>query len=249
MLALVAPGAIRATRARWRQLGLDDDIYARARETILEAVADEPRTRDQLRELLAAGGVDAAGQRLPHLAGRAGLEGLVQLRLDGTLAALDPGPLPPREEALGRLAGRYLAGYGPAGASDLAKWSGLPAADVKAAWTAADAGGTAAAADGDVRSVRLLPSFDTYLLGYATRDDVVDPEHARRVWPGGGWLHPVVLVDGRAAGTWRAERAGDGVTVAVEPFGRLPGDVPPALEAEAQDVGRFLGRPAQLELR
>jgi hypothetical protein len=80
--------------------------------------------------------------------------------------------------------------------------------------------------------VRLLPAFDTYLLGYADRSATVPPEHLARVWLGGGWLHPVVLVDGLAAGTWRLERR----DVVVEPFG----DVPRGLDEEIGDVRRFL---------
>jgi hypothetical protein len=80
--------------------------------------------------------------------------------------------------------------------------------------------------------VRLLPAFDTYLLGYRSREHAVAAEHASRVWPGGGWIHPVVLVDGRAAGTWRVR----GGRVAVEPFGPLPDGA----RAEAADVERFL---------
>ena len=83
--------------------------------------------------------------------------------------------------------------------------------------------------------MRLLGSFDPYLLGYAGREHAVAPEHARRVWPGGGWIHPVVLVDGMAAGTWRL----DGGALRVEAFGPIPRA---GLEAEAQDVARFLGR-------
>ena len=77
--------------------------------------------------------------------------------------------------------------------------------------------------------MRLLPAFDTYLLGYADRNETVPAEHAARVWPGGGWLHPVVLVDGLAAGTWRVERG----EVVVEPFDALP---QAGLDAEIADV-------------
>jgi hypothetical protein len=66
---------------------------------------------------------------------------------------------------------------------------------------------------------------------------VVPEEHLRKVWPGGGWIYPVVLVDGMAAGTWRIERS----RVVVEVFEGA--EVPElALAAEVQDVGRFLGR-------
>ena len=57
------------------------------------------------------------------------------------------------------------------------------------------------------------------------------PEHARRVWPGGGWIHPVVLVDGLAAGTWRLA----GGEVVVDAFGPIP-EAP--LAAEIADVAR-----------
>lgn len=207
------------TSARWRQLGLDETIYERARETIAGALEEGPQTRAALRERL---GTDGEGQRLPHLAARVAREGLLELRLDDTFAALDLPPLPPREEALEELGRRYAAAYGPTTAKDLTKWSGV----------AARAAHTPGEAEPAPQGVRLLPAFDTYLLGYADRDDVVAPEHRRRVWPGGGWVHPVVLVDGRAAGTWRLQ---DG-RVAVDPFEPLP-----ALEAEIADVARFLG--------
>jgi hypothetical protein len=44
------------------------------------------------------------------------------------------------------------------------------------------------------------------------------------------------------AGTWRARRARDRLELTVEPFGgRFPRGARAALEAEAVDVGRFLG--------
>ena len=229
-LSLVAAGANRSVAARWRALELDDAVYERARAVVVERLASGPATRAQLRSALAAGGIDASGQRLPHLVRRAALEGLLHHPLDGTFAALELPDPPSREEALAELGRRHAAGYGPTTAADLAAFSGLPAREVRAAWTAAEQGATG---DG-ARFVRLLGSFDPYLLGYKGRDHAVAPEHARRVWPGGGWLHPVVLVDGMAAGTWRL----DGAELRVEAFGEIPGE---ALEAEAQDLARFLG--------
>ena len=243
VLPLVAPPATRSVGARWRQLGLDEDVYARAREVIVAALASGPRTRAELREALAAAGIDASGQRLPHLVARAAREGLLHHPLDGTFAAPRPAGARPREEALAELGRRYAAAFGPAGERDLAKWSGLPAADVRGAWAAVEAGvGAAAEAEAgdavapDGPAVRLLPAFDTYLLGYADRADVVPPEHAARVFPGGGWIHPVVLVDGLAAGTWRLS----GGAVEVEPFAPLTAAVRAALEPEIADVERFL---------
>src|SRR3954470_10323709 len=49
VLSLVADGANRAVAARWRALGLGDDVYARARQLIVAAL---PATRAELREAL-----------------------------------------------------------------------------------------------------------------------------------------------------------------------------------------------------
>jgi hypothetical protein len=227
VLALVAPGAQRRVAARWRQLGLDDDVYARARDVI---VARLPATRAELREALEAAGVDASGQRLPHLIRRVALEGRLHHPLDGTFAPLSVPDPPPRDEALQELGRRYAAAYGPASAEDLAAWSGVPLRDSRTAWVP----DTSTAAAKEAASVRLLPAFDTYLLGYRDRGHAVPEEFARRVWPGGGWIHPVVLVDGVAAGTWRLERG----EVAVDAWAPIPAG---ALDAEVEDVRRFLG--------
>ena len=240
VLSLVAERANRSVAARWQALGLDDELYARARAAILERLAGGAATRAQLRETLAAAGVDATGQRLPHLVRRVALEGRLHHPLDGTFAALELGAEPPpREQALAELGRRYAEGYGPATARDLAAFCGLPAADARAAAEgAAGAGGADARVVGGTGtaggSVRLLGAFDPYLLGYAGRGHAVAPRHARRVWPGGGWIHAVVLVDGLAAGTWRL-RGGD---VEVEAFDEPIPEAP--LAAEIADVRRFL---------
>jgi hypothetical protein len=226
VLALVAPGASRGVAARWRALGLDESIYERARDVIEERL---PATRAQLREALGAAGVDASGQRLPHLVRRVALEGRLHHPLDGTFAALPDLPEPPPPGfALAELGRRYAAAYGPAEPEDLAAWSGLPIGEARAAHVAAGMKG------GRTRGVvRLLPAFDTYLLRH--RDRPVAPEYEKRVWPGGGWIHPVVLLDGVAAGTWRLER-GD---VVVETWAEVPSE---GLGAEIDDLKRFLAR-------
>jgi hypothetical protein len=93
---------------------------------------------------------------------------------------------------------------------------------------------------------RLLPRFDTYLLGYRGRDLALTPEHATRIMPGGGILHAAVLVDGRVAGRWQLKRTKRSAEVTIEPFEALPSDVTPLLEAEVEDIGRFLGRQASM---
>jgi Winged helix DNA-binding domain len=224
---------------------------------------------------LAAEGVEIEpkGQAPAHLVGYAAMRGLIcrgpdlegdepsYVLLDdwvGAGRALGP------DDSLAELARRYLGGHGPAAPEDLAAWSGLALGRARRAfdlvageleeveldgrplWAPA---GTAAAPSSRGPEVRLLGRFDDYLLGWRGRDLVLDPGFARRIQAGGGWIHPAVVVDGRVAGTWRARRARDRLELTVEPFrGRFPRGTRPALEAEAADVGRFLGAEAVLRV-
>jgi hypothetical protein len=92
----------------------------------------------------------------------------------------------------------------------MAAWSGLSVGAIKGAF--GEVGGPVQPPDPPV--IRLLPSFDTYLLGYKSRDLAVPAAHAKKVWPGGGIVRPTVVANGLAVGTWR--RAG--ARIAVEPF-------------------------------
>ena len=144
------------------------------------------------------------------------------------------------DEALATLARRYMAGYGPASAADLARWSGLALGTARRALDAA--GPQDPPPDDDppeTAPAQLLGGFDTVMLGYESREPVLAAQHDRRILPGGGILKAVVLLRGRAVGTWRLQGAGARRRLEVDWFARRPArDV---LEAEAADVGRFLG--------
>jgi winged helix DNA-binding protein len=277
LVALLGPVFAAADRRRRLQLGLDDDLCERALAALRAVLAAGPRSRADLVRGLAAEGVriDPSGQAPAHLVGYAALRGLVCRGpdLDGDQASyvlledwVGAGRAPALgpDDALAELARRYLGGHGPAGPEDLAAWSGLPVGRARRAfelvagelWELEAGGrrlwvpaGAPAAGDGpDDPVVRLLGRFDDYLLGWRGRDLVLDPRFARRV-AAGGWVHPVVVVDGRVAGTWRARRTGGRLEVTVEPFtGRLPRGTGPGLEAEAADLGRFLGVETRLEV-
>jgi hypothetical protein len=277
LVALLGPAFAAADRRRRLQLGLDDDLCERALKLLPAVLANGPLARAELVRALAAKGVriDPEGQAPAHLVGYAALRGLVCRGpdLDGDQASyvlledwVGAGRAPALgpDDALAELARRYLGGHGPAGPEDLAAWSGLPVGRARRAFELAagelrelEAGGrrlwvpagAPAAGDGpDDPVVRLLGRFDDYLLGWRGRDLVLDSRFARRV-AAGGWVHPVVVVDGRVAGTWRARRTGGRLEVTVEPFtGRLPRGTGPGLEAEAADLGRFLGVETRLEV-
>ena len=153
-------------------------------------------------------------------------------------------PSPDRDAALAELARRYLRGHGPAGAADLAAWSGLGLRDARAglAAIAGELEQTGDLVDLAGRSrppgrvpPRLLGAFDPYLLGWRERSFAVDPAHARRVHPGGGIVRATAIADGRAVATWTM-RSG---RVALDPFAPLPPALDAALRREAERVARF----------
>jgi hypothetical protein len=193
--------------------------------------------------------------RGPLAGGREPTYVLLEDWLGGAPAPLD------EDSALAQLARRYLAGHGPATAHDLAAWSGiglrrarrgLEQIAAELLCEAGDAGSMLASAGADADAdasagegatahtaagpqVALLGHFDPYLLGYASRDRVLDRRFAKRIQAGGGFIAPAILVDGRVAGTWRRDR-GDWFA----PFTPLAAEVLGALERERADVTRFL---------
>src|SRR5207248_674839 len=123
----------------------------------------------------------------------------------GTGAAL-PGRLWPgyarRLCRLGGLApGRGARRLDPPGRRPVRRGDRRPAGGA-----AAIPGRLARRAAADPPPVRLVPSYDPYLLGYRSRALAVPDAYAKRIHPGGGLLHPALLAGGQAAGTWRLQR-------------------------------------------
>lgn len=275
LLVLCGPVFIAATRRRRAELGLDDETFTRGSGLLREVLTGQgPLPREVLAARLSGRGLYLQGQAIAHLLGRAALEGLICLGPDrgakATYVLLDewlpPLPVIPRKEALAHLARRYLEAYGPAGPQDLAAWSGLPREDVRAAWETVAAELVEFKIAGrpiwllpsqmawlnqdppDQPDVRLLPAFDTFLLGYQSRAFVIPASRYRQINAGGGIIHPVLLAAGQAGGVWRLDRRKNNFEVRVRPFERLAPELLLGLEAEAADLGRFLGRRIVLNI-
>jgi hypothetical protein len=91
--------------------------------------------------------------------------------------------------------------------------------------------------------VRLLPYFDSYLLGHRDRQHLVHVTHHPKVYRAQGWIAPVVLVDGRVAAVWSHAREGNRLQVKVTKFASLSRHIIARIREEAQDLGRFLETP------
>lgn len=216
--ALTTPQLRTASDRRLSQEGVSAAVAQRGISAIARALGDDgPLTRSQIRAVLERAGVPTAGGAMTHVLFRASVDGLI---VRGPMIAgehafalaadwLGERPAIDRDRALAELARRYLAAHGPADERDLAKWAQLPLRDAR--------GGLAAIAaelsehpDGlvDVHRdelpplppPRLLGPFDPLLLGWCSRELVVDS--ADEVVTVNGIIKAIALVDGRAAGTW-----------------------------------------------
>ncbi len=270
MVALLGPQAIAKSKGRLQELGLTDTTIARGLDLIAAALKNpEPRTRDELGDELQKRGlaIDREGQALIHLIRQAALASILCLgpdrrNKDQTYVLVNKWlgkvrPLP-EKEALAELAYRYLKGYGPATPADFARWSGLSLTQAKLAWTLFREREPLKEVRVEDRTlwmlddqpsvgfppadpvVNILPAFDTFVLAYEDRTDIVPLQYQKRVYHGGQTV-PVILVNGVTAGVWRYERKGKHLNVKIEPFAPFSDAVKTRVAEEVADIGGFLG--------
>jgi hypothetical protein len=170
-------------------------------------------------------------------------------------------PAVDRDAALAELARRYLAGHGPAGERDLARWAGLPLRDARAGLAAiagelaergdglvslakppgggaggAGRGKRSRAAAAETPPPRLLGAFEPLLLGWRSREAWLGARGESAV-VSGGLFRPFAMVRGRAVATWRVRAD----AVEIEPFARIAAADREALDEDARAVVRYLG--------
>jgi Winged helix DNA-binding domain len=273
IVGLLGPVFAAADQRRRDQLGLHNDMLAKAMPILREIVAENgPITRADLVQRLNRKGVfvDPTTQAPAHLIGYAAMTGVICRGPDvekeePTYILIERWAGKHRQrdhdEALAELARRYVASRGPVTPEDFRKWSGLPIRRARYAFDLVggelrevDAAGEPAwVSSGATRcmprkepSVELIGLFDEYLLGYASRDLVVARGFANRI-QAGGFVKPAVLLDGRVVGTWRQKRTAKKVTIEVEPFEDVTA-IESYIESAALDIGRFLRRQTELRL-
>lgn len=266
LVPLFEPIMNRWSHGRLETLGIDAAGRRKVQRVIAQTLAGgEPRKRAEVvSAAVEALGGEADAQHRTHIAFLAVSAGIAVQGPDigqGTSlirpeAWLGERPAFDRERSLRELTLRYLRAFAPATEADLAGWAGLPLRDIRAGLGAVAeliserklAGGdtafklrkpaTRAAATG----VRLIPGFDTYLMGHRDRDFIAAGERWKAILPGGGLLRPAILRDGVALGTWGMRRTGHLAKGHIEPFERLDATTRKSVEAELADVARFEGR-------
>ena len=175
----------------------------------------------------------------------------------GTWRNEDPQP------ALAKLVERYLGAYGPATRTELLRWWGVSETKVMQSILEALADAVVAVEVGGIRAwarradvdaiqatkptrgdVHLVGGFDPLIVGAGLREQLIPSKHLKRVSRTAGWISPVVLVDGTAAGVWDAARSGKTLAITVEPFAGLDAKLRRTIASAAERVASVHGLAA-----
>jgi len=106
----------------------------------------------------------------------------------------------------------------------------------------------ALAATKPFQGVRLPPGFDPWINELPRRTDaVMTSAHHDRIYRVAGWVTPVVIVDGRVAGTWELT-AGKRGGIAIQQLESWRSSATNELRAEVDRVAAFLDRPLPIEI-
>jgi hypothetical protein len=152
-------------------------------------------------------------------------------------------------EALREVARRYAESYGPVGYRQFREWfssRGLTAEDAKQLFDELEPPEARPVPPGE-RSVRLLPEYDVYVMGFREREHLVPPAVREQVAAHGKGRYegpagtPFLVVDGVCAGIWSRKKTAKRIALTVEPARTLTSAERAGVEAEAERIGSFLG--------
>jgi hypothetical protein len=270
LLALTAPRINATNGYRYRELALDDALFARSNAMLARALAGGTHlTRAELSSIFRQAGIATDDRQITYIMFRAELDGVicsgVRRGKQFTYALLDErAPLTKpftRDEALAELTRRYFTSHGPATVRDFAWWSGLTMADAKAGLAMVTSQLMQDVVDGRAYwftapapiiherspTVSLLPNYDEYIVGYTDRRAALAISPTEHLDARGNILfHHTIVLDGQIVGIWRRILTKRGVTVEATPFTPLDADEALAVAVAVEGYGRFIGLPAAL---
>lgn len=225
MLALTAPRVHTAASYYYRQLELDEALFARCEALMVKALAGGKQwMRTELGALLTEAGIVTDDLRLGHIVMHAELEAVIcsgaRRGKQFTYALLDEraphARILARDEALAELTRRYFVSHGPATIQDFVWWSGLTVADAKAGLDSVRAQLIEEVIDGtsywlsdssvitSENSAFLLSNYDEYLVGYKDRSASFNMPNIHDLDPRGNFLFShAIVIDDQIVGTWK----------------------------------------------
>ncbi|KAA9355292.1 winged helix DNA-binding domain-containing protein [Larkinella humicola] len=251
--------------SHFRRLELSEPVIAKSKAVFTKALSGGHHlTRSELKTALEQAGIPAHENRLSLLLARASYDRLlchgVRRDKEFTFTLLDDW-VPPtkpllREEALAEWTRRYFTSHGPATLADFSWWSGLTLTDAKIGMDLIKSGFVSEVVAGQtywmpaslptlhdhITTAYLLPVYDEYLVAYKDRSGPLgglDPAQIAKT--GNGIFSPVIVIDGRVAGTWKRTLKKDSVWIETSLFTTLTDAQQQALSDAKERYRRFLG--------
>lgn len=237
MLDLCAPKSKQVING-WmssNKITISDEELLMIRRLIIETAEQKGSAiKEDFEEALEAKGITMDDHRLSYHIRYAELDGvlcsgdLLPMKATYALSERKISRTEPieRDWALARLATKYFQSHSPATLEDFVWWSGLNVSDCKRGiesignhlYCDSYKGKTFYLHENSrTRGVRkgeylLIPPYDEYLIGYKSRDIVLDPEHKHHAHNNSGIFQPVIAHDGIICGNWSPFRKETEVT-------------------------------------
>jgi hypothetical protein len=265
MLELTAPRVKKLLINYNRKLELDDVLFAKSNATIVKSLRGHKYlTRQELKTVLTNTGINTNVQRLAHIIMWAELDGLIcsgpRRGRQFTYALLEERVEKTkrlsRKEAFAELALNYFTSHGPAQLEDFSWWSGLPLKDardaldlIKSKLKQAPLNGKEYWFSSDTKvthrsppSAFLLSIYDEYTIAYKDRYDISEERDIERMISMGNALTAVIILNGKAVGTWKRVMTEDSVEIKLNPFKKMDEDKLKLINKAAEKYGKFLNK-------
>ncbi len=269
MLGLLAPRTKALIKPRLKSLELDGPVLMRSYDVIEKSLSSNVhKTRDELDAELKKAKIKTDDNRLSHIMVCAELDKIIvsgEIRAKKQTYALlsqrvsEKGALA-QDEALAILAKRYFEGRGPATVRDFAWWSGLSVTEAKQGLELVKSGlHSETIESGEYwmsisknknkpheNEALLLPAFDEFLISYTDRSASLTGVDKLKAVSNNGIFYPVIVVNGQVVGRWKRTFKKDTMIVETEFFKKQSNTANLLIEQEAQKVGNFLGKKAEI---
>jgi hypothetical protein len=273
MIRLTAPHIHAGMKSRHKQLEITGTVLKKSNRIIEKVLAlKKYASRDELVAGFEKAGLPNTDNRAAHLLICAELDMLIcsgpSHGKKQTYALFDERvpetQLISRSDALARLATKYFSSHGPATLKDFTWWSGLPAADARQGLESVKSGldneklddetywfgGSLSVPAKNTFPVLLLPGYDEIIISYKDRSAVIPNGKFRQAISSNGIFWPVVLIDGKAAGTWKRTLKKDKLIITLDMFvgsHKLSGKtIKKQIEKSAGSYGHFFGLKTEL---
>jgi hypothetical protein len=271
MLELTSPQVKKILAPYDKRLGITDLVLSKSQKLLEDALkGNNMLTRTELADFFERNSLKARGQKLAHILSRAELNALIcsgPLRgrqfTYGLLEELVPKTKKlSMEEALSKLAWKYFNSHGPAQLIDFGWWSGLSAKDancgldsVKSELENATFNGktywffpqdSKQASLGDTcdhdNQAFLLSVYDEYGIAYKDRSDISPKRDIERMLSMGNALTAIIVLGGKAVGTWKRVLRKGTVEIILAPFRKLNKEETAAVRKAAKRYGEYLNK-------